>query len=321
MKIGPINTTKEKSARRLRRTGRKKKRLKYIAVLPSFITLMNGVCGFFAIIIASQSQFIRLNLSFIRNSSFSPFATAGMMIFLAMVADMLDGRVARLTRTTSSFGGQLDSLSDAVSFGIAPAFLMIKLIEYQLGSFRAESRQFSLFMGRIIFISAILYAMCALVRLARFNVENEEDESAHMSFSGLPSPAAAGVVASLVVLQQRIIHRLPAEAETAFHNYAFLTVIVLPAITLFAGILMVTRIRYPHVANQIFRRKKTLPVFLAIFAAALFILWNIQLALSIGFCGFALYGVARWVIVKTFRKKHPKAEPLPGAESRDSPST
>ena len=318
MKIGPIDTAKDKVPRRLRRTGRKKKRLKYIAVLPSFITLMNGVCGFFAIIIASQSQFIRLNLSFIRNSSFSPFATAGMMIFLAMVADMLDGRVARLTRTTSSFGGQLDSLSDAVSFGIAPAFLMIKLIEYQLEYFRADSLQFTLIMGRIIFISAILYAICALVRLARFNVENEEDESAHMNFSGLPSPAAAGVVASLVVFQQRIIHRIPADAVTAFHNFAFLTVVVLPVITLFAGILMDTRIRYPHVANQIFRRKKTLPVFLAIFAAALFILWNLQLALTIGFCGFAFFGVVRWIIVKIFRKKQPRAEITVESESQDS---
>lgn len=236
-----------------------------------------------------------------------------------MIADMLDGRVARLTRTTSSFGGQLDSLSDAISFGIASAFLMIKLVEYHLGYFREEYQRFSLFMGRIIFISAILYAMCTLVRLARFNVENEKDESAHMNFTGLPSPAAAGIVASLVVLQQRILHRYIGLAGGVVHNFELLTVIAFPVVTLLAGILMVSRIRYPHVANQIFKRKKSLPVFLAIFAAALLILWNIQLALLIGFFGFALFGVIRWIIFKIFRKKQLRLEPPVQQESAEIP--
>ena len=101
---------------------RKGRRLKHIAFLPSFITLINGACGFIAILFASDSY----------------FAMAGYIILLAMVADVLDGRVARLTRTTSSFGGQLDSLSDAISFGVAPAFIMIKLVEYHLGQLGFE---------------------------------------------------------------------------------------------------------------------------------------------------------------------------------------
>ncbi|MCL2472128.1 MAG: CDP-alcohol phosphatidyltransferase family protein, partial [Treponema sp.] len=235
-------------------------------------------------------------------STMTSFSVAGYMIFLAMVADMFDGRVARLTRTTSSFGGQLDSLSDAVSFGIAPAFLMMKVVEFHIEHLRLESVRFSMLLGRGVIFSAIFFVMFAVVRLARFNVENDEDESAHMNFTGLPSPAAAGVVASIVVLQQQILHRAGSEASVLFHNIDVLTVSILPAITILAGILMVTRIRYPHVANQLFRGKKTLPVFLAIAAVALLSIWNIHLVLVIGFCGFACFGFFRWCIMNLFRK-------------------
>ena len=104
---------------------RKRKRLKYIAVLPSFITLMNGACGFIAIVFASQSPEIAWYL--LRDLNVTSFSLVGYIIVLAMIADVLDGRVARLTRTTSDFGGQLDSLCDTISFGIAPAFLMIRM--------------------------------------------------------------------------------------------------------------------------------------------------------------------------------------------------
>ena len=293
----------------------KKRRLKYIAVLPSFITLLNGVCGFIAIVLASRSPVFRLNVFFMRRSSMTSFAMAGYMIFLAMIADMMDGRVARLTRTTSSFGGQLDSLSDAISFGVAPAFLMIKLADYLMDSLHFASVRSSMLLGRAIFFGGILYAMCAVVRLARFNVENDEDEAAHMNFSGLPSPAAAGVVVSLVIFQQQILLRGVDEASATFHSIGLVTIIALPLITFLSGILMVTRIRYPHAANQLFRGKKTLPVFLLIFAVCLFAIWNIQLAMVIGFCGFALFGVIRWVFLRAFKKSPPKPQAgAPAAE-------
>jgi len=293
-----------------RKTGRKKKRLKYIAVLPSFITLMNCICGFIAIIYASHSPVLRWNLSFMRRSTMTSFSVAGYMIFLAMIADMLDGRVARLTRTTSSFGGQLDSLSDAVTFGIAPAFLMMKLVEFHLAHLNIASIRLSLLLGRGVIFAAIFYVTFAVVRLARFNVENEEDESAHMNFSGLPSPAAAGIVASIVVFQQQILHRIADQGSPLYHSFDILTVSILPVVTLIAGILMVTRIRYPHVANQLFRGKKTLPVFLAIVAVGLLSIWNIQLVLVLGFCGFACFGFFRWCYVKLFRRNSIAAKEL-----------
>jgi CDP-diacylglycerol--serine O-phosphatidyltransferase len=282
---------------------KKKRRLKYIAVLPSFITLLNGACGFIAIVFASRSAEQSWRPFFVRNFNMTFFALAGYMVFLAMIADVLDGGVARLTRTTSSFGGQLDSLSDAVSFGAAPAFLMIKAAEFYLERFRFEYLRFSVIIKRGIFFAGIFYAMCALVRLARFNVENEEDESAHMNFAGLPSPAAAGVVVSLVIFYQQFLPEITGEIAAALHAFEIVTVIALPLLTLIAGILMVTRIRYPHLANQLLRGKKPLPTLLLLFACGLLIMWNIQLAMVIGFCGFALFGFFRWVFVKVFRKR------------------
>ena len=305
MKINGIDFPRKKApfgkAASLRKTAatgiRKKRRLKYIAVLPSFITLINGVCGLLAIILAGRSP------------GMGSFALPGFLIFLAMLADMLDGRIARLTRTTSSFGGQLDSLSDTISFGVAPAFLMIKVIEFHLINLNLELSNLPLLVDRVIIFSAIFYAMCTVLRLARFNVENVEDESAHMSFSGLPSPAAAGVVVSLIVFHQQILTRLMDMDAIILARFELLTVIILPAITFLTGLLMVSRIQYPHVANRLFRSKKPLPVFIAFFAAGLFLIWNIQLVLTIGFCGFALFGFIRW-IGSLFRKKVPRQETL-----------
>jgi phosphatidylserine synthase len=120
-------------------------------------------------------------------------------------------------------------------------------------------------------------------------VENEEDEAAHMNFTGLPSPAAAGAVVSFVIFYQQFLSRI------AF--FQVIMVVGLPLLTFFSGILMISRIRYPHLPNHLLRVKKTLPSLLLIFACGIFIVWNIQLALLVGFCGFLLFGVLRWIVV------------------------
>ena len=163
------------------------------------------------------------------------------MVLLAMVADMLDGRLARMSQSTSSFGGQLDSLCDMVSFGVAPAFLMLKLVENKL---ELRTVVCGGFLHRFIWLAAVVYIACAAIRLARFNVENEENEAAHMSFVGLPSPGAAGVIVSLVIFQQDEFPALD------------LLVYLLPFITLGVALLMVSQIRYPHVLNAYLTGKK-----------------------------------------------------------------
>ena len=165
----------------------RKQRVKYITLLPSLITILNGVFGFTAIALASKDVKPEAG-------QWSCFAVAGYMVLLAMFADMLDGRLARMSQSTSSFGGQLDSLCDMISFGVAPAFLMLKLVESKL---ELSTVVWGGFLHRFIWLAALAYIACAAIRLARFNVENEENEAAHMSFAGLPSPGAAGVIVSL----------------------------------------------------------------------------------------------------------------------------
>ena len=170
---------KDSLLRRVRR-----QRLKHITVLPSLITILNGVCGFAAIVLAAKGMTTQIG-------QFSSLAMAGYMILLAMIADMLDGRLARMSQSTSSFGGQLDSLCDVVSFGVAPAFLMLKVLEFKVAGVTDINPTLASFLQRFIWLASAAYISCAAIRLARFNVENEEDESAHMSFIGLPTPAAA----------------------------------------------------------------------------------------------------------------------------------
>lgn len=267
--------SKDSLLRRMRR-----QRLRYIAILPSLITLLNGLCGFAAIVLSSQGQ----------------FANAGYLILVAMVADMLDGRLARMSHSTSSFGGQLDSLCDVVSFGIAPAFLMVKMLELKLNL--AEIH----FLERFIWLAAAVYISCAAIRLARFNVENEEDESAHMSFIGLPTPAAAGVIVSLVVFHQE---SLPTMLERSTRTYAILEngiTYLLPFLAFGAGVLMVTRIRYPHIVNQYIKGKKPFAHLIRVLLVLGLIIWSWRTASVVIFCGFAFSGFFKWVYYKFIRK-------------------
>jgi CDP-diacylglycerol--serine O-phosphatidyltransferase len=302
----------------------KRQRLKYIAVLPSLITLMNGLFGFMAVGYASRGFgmegliFNRPGLTF--------FALAGYMVFFAMVADMLDGRVARWSNTTSSFGGQLDSLCDAISFGVAPAFLMVKVVEVRLRLLHAENPVLAGFIGKTVFFAAAVYVCCAVVRLARFNVENQDDESAHMSFSGLPSPAAAGTIVSLVIFQQDLLPKIADRTEAIFRISETVIVWGLPVVAFLAGLLMVSRVRYPHVLNQYLRGKKAFSTFIWVLFGGLLMIWNIQLAMVVSFCGFAAWGALRWWWLKgTGRLKPAHAvsagnRPAPaGEDAADSP--
>jgi CDP-diacylglycerol---serine O-phosphatidyltransferase len=142
-------------------------------VLPNLFTLSGAFCGFYAITLLAAEP------------SSAQMFRAALAILFAGFFDLVDGRVARLTRTQSAFGSQLDSLSDAVSFGVAPAFLVLRwsLIEWR---------------GVGVFV-AFLFAACALLRLARFNVLSGDTRKGSTHFVGLPAPVAAGTVVSLVL--------------------------------------------------------------------------------------------------------------------------
>ncbi len=278
----------ERAKRSLLRNVRKQ-RLKYITVLPSLVTLINGACGFASIVFASKVGRETSPGLEVYHSQFPFFAMAGYMIFFAMLADMLDGHLARLSQSTSSFGGQLDSLCDVISFGIAPAFLMLRVVETNL----KFDPVIDVFVYRFVWLVAAIYFSCAAIRLARFNVENEEDESHHMSFSGLPSPASAGAVASLVILNQEVMSKIQGNSPFYFELGHDIIIYLLPFAALLTGVLMVSRIRYPHVVNQYLKGKKPFSYLLKALIIIVIVIWYFEAALVIVFWSFTLSGLLK----------------------------
>ena len=204
-----------------------------IGVLPSLVTLGNLICGFAAIGLATVAQ-IHTDKMITILKGVDPFAIAGGLIFGAMIFDALDGKIARMANQTSEFGAQLDSLCDIVSFGVAPAYLVF-----------LEAVNKDIFKhSRYAWLCAVLYIICAALRLARFNVETEPDEESHLSFRGLPTPAAAGVIAGLAMVDANVPWATPWAA------------LVMPFTTVILGGLMISNIRYAHVVNALFRNKR-----------------------------------------------------------------
>ncbi|MCL1927840.1 MAG: CDP-alcohol phosphatidyltransferase family protein [Treponema sp.] len=297
---------------------RKHRRLKYIAVLPTAVTLLNAFCGFLSIVYASKGPGIFLEVFLLRKTGVTFFAMSGYLILFAMIADVLDGQVARWSGTSSGFGGQLDSLSDVISFGVAPAFLMFKIMELHFGletfvrkfffpvslwkAFPSVSTQLAQLAGSWILFVAIFYMLCAVIRLARFNVENDADLAHHQNFAGLPSPASAGVIVSLVIFQEDFIVRIANRWPELSSFLMDLTSWLLPFSVLCCGILMVTRIRYAHLANRLLRRKKSFVSVMLVLFVGLLAVWNIQLAILFGFWSFALIGFVRGIIIIISRK-------------------
>ena len=169
-----------------------------VSLLPSLFTLANLFCGWACVVHAMRGE----------------FATAAPLIGVAIVLDMLDGRIARMTGTTSDFGVQLDSLADLISFGMAPAVLV-----FQWGL---------LPLGRLGWAIGFLYLTAAALRLARFNIQAAPDKR---YFVGLPSPAAAGIPAATVFY-------FPAALATYPLALLALTMLLVPAL------LMVSTIRF-----------------------------------------------------------------------------
>jgi CDP-diacylglycerol--serine O-phosphatidyltransferase len=237
-----------------------KRRIRTFAVLPTMFTLGNLICGFFAIVVVARVERPTSidvpqpapNIAF-RNpgrvvQQLDPtddthnIMLGGWLIFLAMIFDALDGHVARLSRTTSDFGAQLDSLCDLVTFGVAPAFLLVKMCP-----------QFSFFHRETVWIIAAAFAACAALRLARFNVETGEEDD-HLHFVGLPSPAAAASIAGFAILFYELRREGTEFAYAAAVDKA--VQYMLPFYAVVVALLMVSRIPYPHVVNQAFRGQR-----------------------------------------------------------------
>jgi CDP-diacylglycerol--serine O-phosphatidyltransferase len=237
-----------------------RKRRKGIYILPNLFTLAALFGGFYSVVMAMNGRFDQ----------------AAVGVFCAMVLDSLDGRVARMTNTQSAFGEQMDSLSDMVSFGAAPALIAY---EWALKG-----------LGRWGWIAAFVYCACAALRLARFNVNTGVVDKRY--FQGLPSPAAAALIAGLIWIV----------TDSGIRGNDYLLGVSIPwimfGLALYAGLTMVTNV--PFYSFKDVSMKKSVP-FAAIVLIALGIaVINIHpptvlfgLFVVYGLSGYAIYGWRR----------------------------
>ena len=228
---------------------------KGIHILPSLFTTGNVFCGFYSFIAALNEKYY----------------LAAWAIVLAIIFDVLDGRIARMTKTTSAFGMQYDSLADVISFGMAPAFICYAWV---LKPF-----------GRIGWMAAFLYLLCSALRLARFNTTKPDIQGQH--FIGLATPAAAAVIASIIIAIEDLFgSRVPP---------GFMV-----AVVYILAFLMVSNIKYPAFKKFEFRKRVSFTRFLLV-VLVLYILATIpKIALFLISFGYTIFGpIGEWSSQKT----------------------
>ena len=276
--------------------------MKPVSMLPNLLTLANCACGLLAIAKAIDA------LAFEGENElyfYLKMEAACSLIFLGMVFDALDGKVARLTQSFSDFGAQLDSFSDAITFCVAPAILAKVLIEHEGPLLGYDGTP------RLHFAAAACFTLMGILRLARFNLDTDHEAENHQEFSGLPSPAAAGAVASTLLMY--LILRVPSIEATdgtvtpVGKLVGFLGTrdwmpllswmpLYLAAGLPIIGLLMVSRIRYAHVASLLTRDRSTFIMLVAL----VFVAFGLYLAPApfafAAFNGFLLYGLVRWCV-------------------------
>ncbi len=224
-------------------------------MLPTLFTLGNLLCGFAAIHFGLHSMFDlgagtsaaaewTLNSRFIERMAPSWLSIGAFMVILGMICDGLDGLAARVTRSTTDFGGQLDSLADVVTCGAAPATLMMAYMMRELKDVTSVSPVSSDVLGKIAWLCAALYVAFAAMRLARYNVEHDREDFDYRTFRGLPSPGAAAMMVTFMFLHDQ----LPAGTRRWI-------VYAIPVFLLGTGCLMVSRIPYRRV-QAYFKGKK-----------------------------------------------------------------
>ena len=268
---------------------RRRRRLRTISTLPTLLTLGNLICGFAAVhfcmramldqgatgatveaVLGTEGQ-ERLLPSFL--------AIAAGFIFAGLLADALDGSVARWAKRTSDFGGQLDSLADVVTFGVAPAMLVVAVLMTHRDVTAMPGPLSGNLAGRAMWVMAAVYVACAGLRLARFNVEHARADQAHHYFSGLPSPGAGVVLAALILMHEHM--------AAAMQPYLALA---LPFVALGLGLLMVSRVRYTHLANMYLRGRRPFGQVVGLMVLLAVFWWYKELTLAVVVCVYAASG-------------------------------
>jgi len=286
--------------------GKPRRLLLGIHPIPTMVTLGNMLCGFGAIVLAMRAwspphEFYNFNPC-------DCLYWSGILIFAAMVFDVMDGKVARWTKTTSRFGMEMDSLSDVVSFGIAPAVLVKAMID---NNPRIAAGAFPL-LDRYVWPMLAIYVSCAAMRLARYNVEAQ---TGHRDFFfGMPSPGAAGCVASLAILIIPGVHHPPTLSQLQqqlnwldeVRRQVYAPVLVaLPFVMMLLGVMMVTRVHYPHIGDRLLRGRKSFMHVMVLGLILVLIVMQHEVMLAIVFNSYMLYGLANEVRYQVFPSQRP----------------
>jgi CDP-diacylglycerol---serine O-phosphatidyltransferase len=240
---------------------------KGIFLLPNLLTTAGLFWAFYAVVAAFKTH----------------FESAAIAIFVAMIADALDGRVARMTKTASDFGREYDSLADMVSFGVAPALVIYSWALFTL--------------GKAGWLAAFFYTATAGLRLARFNTRIADVPKGY--FQGLPSPSAAAILASLVWLAH----------SNQWQGHVF--AVICAVVTVIVGLLMVSNI--PYHSFKKFSGKGRVPFVTIVIVVGLFVAISINPPLVL-FSGFGIYVLSGPIVaVKNYfippRQNGPQSTP------------
>jgi CDP-diacylglycerol---serine O-phosphatidyltransferase len=253
-----------------------------IYFLPNLMTAFNLFCGFLSVIRCIQARFTAEELG---KSSEELYTQAVWLILAAVVFDMLDGRLARLGGRESLFGKEFDSIADVVSFGMAPALMVFFLI---------LAPEHEAYFRKIGWLIGFIYLLCVAVRLSRFNVithplMEESELTATKDFIGLPAPAAAGMISSLVLLMNQFELRGLA--------------IFMPGLMILIAFLMVSSIRYPSFKHIDWTTRLKFTSFILIIVLVSIIAMVREMGIALIFLGYIFFGIGM-DLKKRWRKRH-----------------
>jgi CDP-diacylglycerol---serine O-phosphatidyltransferase len=252
-----------------------------IYLLPNLATAGNLICGFLAVLKIFEGTLQRE--SGIEHWP-RTYESSLYFILLACIFDMLDGRLARLGGRESAFGREFDSIADIVSFGVAPALLIFKIVLYSLPN-------------RIGWGVAVLYLVCGALRLARFNVYAALDShSSSKEFTGFPIPAGAGLIASLTLVILNFYDNIPA-LEAGYAKYG------LALLMIFLSFMMFSKYKYPSFKSINWRTQYSIPKFILAAGVLLLVFLQYKWTFAVIFMCYLLYGFFRPYLSKTWRRE------------------
>jgi CDP-diacylglycerol---serine O-phosphatidyltransferase len=255
-----------------------------LSIIPNLFTVGNIFCGYFAVISTLRGN----------------YDSAAIAIGVGAVLDALDGRIARLTKTTSDFGVQLDSLADVISFGVAPAMLAF---QWGLSSLQGMEANIAKHVTQFGWFATFAFVICGTLRLARFNIQTSKPETtpgSKRNFVGLPIPAGAGVVAAFVHFFKSPVLQVG-------------SALLWCLLVLLAAILMISTVRYPSFKSVDLRKSRPRFVFLAAGLGIAFVSFYSEIALMI----LAVVYISSGPVLKLIHVVH---RLMPAAGERVRPS-